>query len=86
MTKIERWGSESAPVVVHFVEPKRPEDQAIKGVQYLDNTGCKALLDKRGKYDLPLCCGQPRCFTRNGSPSQYCKMHYLRFYYPANKY
>ena len=63
-------------------EPQVPLDpQEIEGVDYLDAPadGCKAILDKRGAYNLSMVCGRPRGEYVNGSPSPYCPEHHRKF-------
>ena len=49
------------------------------GVQYFDNsTGCKALLDQRGDWGLPMVCGEPLADDNR----TYCLTHLRVFLNP----
>ncbi len=50
----------------------------VRGVDYFENDGCKALLDRRGDSGLPLACGEPLAFEG----SVYCCTHAERFHHP----
>jgi hypothetical protein len=57
------------------------EDEPEDGVEYLDRreNGCRALLDKRGHWDLPMVCNRTRANDTNGSLTSYCKKHLLLY-------
>jgi hypothetical protein len=59
------------------VKPPVPKKkQTEPGVEYLDNTdGCRATLDRRGNWGLPMVCGEP--VVKNN----YCSVHFKRFHY-----
>jgi len=66
--------------------PEKPKPTVVthsNGVEYLDNTeaGCKAVLNKRGYYDLPMVCGKLRCDV-DGSRTPYCDDHYSKYHNP----
>ena len=48
----------------------------VVGVDYFDNSGCKATLDKRGDWGLPLVCGEPL------ADGVYCQTHSKLFHHP----
>ena len=48
----------------------------VVGVDYFDNAGCKATLDRRGDWDLPLVCGEPL------ADGVYCAAHSKIFHHP----
>ena len=54
-------------------------DAGLTGVDYFENEGCKAVLDTRGDWDLPRCCGEPRGYDSLGRDSPYCPTHHARF-------
>ena len=60
---------------VRPVQVRPVQVRSAIGVEYLLNDGCKAILDKRGEWDLPLCCGQPRDVDALGRPRPYCPRH-----------
>jgi hypothetical protein len=71
---------EMAQATVEAIETASIEaDIGMVGVQYFENEGCKAILDIRGDWDLPLCCGQPRGIDSLGRDSSYCPTHHARF-------
>jgi hypothetical protein len=50
-------------------------------VDYLENNyGCKALMEERGVWDLPKCCGKIRACDPEGRRSSYCQEHYKLFH------
>jgi hypothetical protein len=54
-----------------------------QGVEYLANTGCKAIMSGRGgPWALPMVCGKRRGYDYNGSPSPYCPTHYRLYTNP----
>jgi hypothetical protein len=54
-----------------------PED----GVEYLDRRedGCRALLDRRGHWGLPMVCGRTQAKDAYGTNTSYCA-HHLKLY------
>jgi GcrA cell cycle regulator len=54
-------------------------------VEYLDlpADGCKAILEKRGRSGLRMCCGRLRTLDYRGSLSPYCEAHYNQFATPT---
>jgi hypothetical protein len=61
-------------------------DEMLKnpGVDYLDNAGCKALLNKRsGVWNLPMCCGLPTAVDSDGNAQVYCPTHFRIFTQPS---
>jgi len=64
------------PTLLAF--PVAPVADHDDGVDYLENgpDGCKALLEKRGSYGLPMCCGKQRVYDFDGSRSSYCSLHH----------
>lgn len=55
------------------------------GVRYLDlrRGRCKAILDKRGPDDLPMCCGKPCGLDYHGADSVYCSGHFRLYHMTA---
>ena len=54
------------------------------GVEYLalDNYRCKAILDSRGEYGLPKCCGLLQGLDYSGGPTVYCQTHFRLYTSP----
>lgn len=56
--------------------------RANPGVDYFENVGCKALLEKRGKWQLPMCCGRRCGYDHNGAQTSYCPTHFRLYTNP----
>lgn len=68
--RIERTSDPVTPPI-----PKKK--QTGPGVQYFDNvSGCRATLDQRGDWGLPLVCGEQLA----DSNASYCPTHFKRFH------
>ena len=71
------------PLRVKPVSDRKPTSAEIAalsnviGVDYFANAGCKATLDKRGDWGLPLVCGEPV-----GERGVYCVTHFRLYHYP----
>ena len=52
------------------------------GVDYLANTGCKALLERRGHWQLPMCCGRRCGYDFYGAKTPYCPTHFRLYTNP----
>jgi len=63
------------------INDSAPEEEPANGVEYLDRreNGCRALLDKRGRWGLPMCCGVTQAKDAFGTNTSYCAKH-LKLY------
>lgn len=55
-----------------------PDDEpGDEGVEYLDRreNGCRAILDKRGHWGLPMVCGKTQAQDAYGVNTSYCAKH-----------
>jgi hypothetical protein len=66
---------------VSMIHDSAPPDEPDDGVDYLARreNGCRAILDRRGHWGLPMVCGVTQAKDAGGNNTSYCAKH-LKLY------